>query len=134
VAGRRERHREVAVSPKDVTTWKRALLVYSGAAALLPIVMIGWFTRAAISSIEAKASAAVAEVRGSVELVRLAQATHEAKDDAREFALAGRVTRVEDRQDDLETRLAGWRVRMDALPADRRRPRTLAPMGTEGTP
>jgi hypothetical protein len=118
------------MSRDDVTTWKRALLVYSGAAALLPIVMIGWFTRSAISSIEAKASAAVTEVRESVGLVRLAQARAE----ERHTALDGRVGRVEDRQDALEVRLAGWRVRLDALPADRRRPGALAPAGMEGSP
>lgn len=123
------------MSRDDVTTWKRALLVYSGAAALLPIVMIGWFTRSAISSIEAKASAAVDEVRGSVEVVRLAQATHEAKDDAREYALAGRVSGLEDWRGRLEERLAsGLRLRMDALPADRRRSRMLAPAAEEGSP
>lgn len=114
------------MSRDEAVTWKRALVVYTGAAMLLPVVTIGWFARSAIEDIRGESSAAVARVAAVVQTVQL----DVARVDVRHEALAERVTRVETRQDALEQRV-GWRMRIDALPADRRRVRASV-VGSEG--
>jgi cytoskeletal protein RodZ len=124
----------VAVSRDDLVFTRRALVVVAVLSTLgsvgLAGAIVAWRTSQAISSIEAKADAAVERVATTLKLVELAQVKHEAKDDSREEALAGRVSRVEDRQDRLEGRLAGWGLG-PALPSERRRLR-LAPSSTTG--
>lgn len=124
------------MSREDLVFTRRALVVVAVLSTLgsvgLAGAVVAWRTAVAISSIEAKASAAVARVEATVQVVQLAQVGHEREDKAVTAAIIERIGRIEDWREAVEPRLAGWRVRMDALPADRRRPRALAPDTGDG--
>ncbi len=84
-------------------------------------MLIGWTAYAAIQSVRDDASKAVAEVKGAVFEVQLAQTKYEAKDEHRQTEVGRRVSAVEDRQNGLERVLSVLGI--SSAIADDRRPR-----------
>jgi hypothetical protein len=101
------------VSRDEFKSVRNALIVMSGLAILAPAAMVGWSAHSAITSVEAKASAAIAQVQSSVNAVQIQVVGHVREDDQRVADLKGRV----DQCCPVASAGATW----DVIPPERRR-------------
>ena len=113
------------MSREEQTTLTKAMFVWAGLAALLPIVAVGWMTRGAIEEINKASREAIARVEASVSAVARAQELHQATDEIETADLRRRVDGLEAWQLGRIGRVEVAGPHQVGLPVDRRNPRGM---------
>lgn len=113
------------MSHEEQTRWKRAMLVWTGLAVLVPVVAVGWMTRGAIEDIKAASNDAVARVEKSVAAVAHAQELHSATDRLETDEIKRRVDDLEEWRSARVGRVEAMSRREPGLPVSRENPRGL---------